>query len=89
MEHLNFSSKLKLRYKNISPFLFCTVTFLGPAQRSKPGSAFAKAGPDGKNSAMAHMKEMLTLLVTCLSPRRNAINPKLLLLRFVVDKMAL
>jgi hypothetical protein len=45
MKHLNFLSQLKLRYKNFSPFWFCTVTFLGPAQRSKPGSVFSKAGP--------------------------------------------
>jgi hypothetical protein len=57
-------SKLKLRYRYISPFLFRTVTFLGQAQRSKPGSEFAKAGPDGKGSAMAHMKEMLTRLAS-------------------------
>ena len=96
MKHLNFSSKRKLIYKNISPFLICTVTFQGSAQRLKPGPAFAKASPDsniGKGSVMVHTKEMLTSertvpwltrLVTCLSPCRIAINPRRSHLGFVV-----
>jgi hypothetical protein len=32
-----------LRYKNFSPFLFCTITFRGPSQGRQSGPAFAKA----------------------------------------------
>ena len=46
-------------YTNISP-----VTLRGPAQRSKPGSAFAKAGSAGnigKGNAMANVISHLPL----------------------------
>jgi hypothetical protein len=40
---INFSSQFTLKYQNVSPPFFCTITFKGPPQVSHWGGAVGKA----------------------------------------------